>query len=300
VIAPMKPKLGPGAAFAVAILIVSALLASDLGHSSSDTGARGVRLASRHTNADAVPPPVPYDASTPRALFVAAHTWPHDTAAFTEGLLVHEGRLIESTGLEGRSDMRDIEQTTGKVRRRAVLAPSLFGEGVAVVGDRLLQLTWQNGRGYTYDATTFAPRDSFTFSGEGWGLTSDGTRLYMSDGSSRIKVISPDGFRTERTIQVIEAGRSVWMLNELEWIGGELWANVYQTDLIARIDPKSGVVVGWVDLSQLLTDDERLAVKRRGGLANGIAFDAKSDRVLVTGKMWPKLFEMDGPKSVKP
>lgn len=286
-----------------ALLVLSALVSTGLGRNDSDAAlhdARGIRIAARHTNADAVPPPVPFDASTPRVAFVVTQTWKHDTSAFTEGLLIEDGRLIESTGLEGHSEVRAMERTTGVVRQRAVLAPSLFGEGVAVVGARLYQLTWQNGRGYVYDAATLAPRDSFTFSGEGWGLTTDGTRLYMSDGSSRIQVIAPDGFRTERTIQVTESGRSVWMLNELEWIRGELWANVYQTDLIARINPVSGAVVGWVDLSQLLTADERLAVQRRGGLANGIAFDEKTNRVLVTGKMWPKLFEMDRSALARP
>ena len=299
----MKSERKFRAAIVCALLIASALLAGELGRNDAETAsydARGIRIAARHTNADAAPPPVPYDAATTRVSFVATQTWEHDTSAFTEGLLIHDGRLIESTGLEGHSDVREIERTTGVVRRRAVLAPSLFGEGVAVVGDRLYQLTWQNGRGYVYDVATFTPRDSFALSGEGWGLTTDGTRLYMSDGSSRIRVISPDGFRTERTIQVLESGRSVWMLNELEWVRGELWANVYQTNLIARINPLSGVVVGWVDLSQLLTPDERLAVQRRGGLANGIAFDAKNDRVLVTGKMWPKLFEMDRSALARP
>ena len=299
----MKSERKFRAAIACALLIASALLAGELGRNDAETAsydARGIRIAARHTNADAAPPPVPYDAATPRVSFVVTQTWEHDTSAFTEGLLIHDGRLIESTGLEGHSDVREIERTTGVVRRRAVLAPSLFGEGVAVVGDRLYQLTWQNGRGYVYDVATFTPRDSFALSGEGWGLTTDGTRLYMSDGSSRIRVISPDGFRTERTIQVLESGRSVWMLNELEWVRGELWANVYQTNLIARINPLSGVVVGWVDLSQLLTPDERLAVQRRGGLPNGIAFDTKNDRVLVTGKMWPKLFEMDRSALARP
>ena len=292
----MKSERKFRAAIVCALLIASALLAGELGRNETDAAshdARGIRIAARHTNADAAPPPVPYDAATARVSFVAKQTWEHDTSAFTEGLLIHDGRLIESTGLEGHSDVREIERTTGVVRRRAVLAPSLFGEGVAVVGDRLYQLTWQNGRGYVYDVATFAPRDSFAFSGEGWGLTNDATRLYMSDGSNRIRVISPDGFRTERTIQVTESDRPVWMLNELEWIRGELWANVYQTDLIARINPLSGEVVGWVDLSQLLTADERRQAQKRGGLANGIAFDEKSGRVFVTGKMWPKLFEMD-------
>jgi glutaminyl-peptide cyclotransferase len=250
-------------------------------------------LTPRGTNADAVPPRVPYDPSTPRVAFRPTKAWPHDTAAFTEGLLVQDGHLLESTGLEGRSEVRDVDRATGRVRRRATLPPTLFGEGIAVVGDRLYQLTWRNGHGYVYDAATFAPVDSFPFSGEGWGLTTDGTRLYMSDGTSHVKVIAPAGFQTVRTFQVLEAGRPVWMLNELEWVRGELWANVYQTDLIARIDPGTGTVVGWVDVGHLLTAAERRAVGERGGMANGIAVDTIRKRVLVTGKMWPKVFETD-------
>jgi glutaminyl-peptide cyclotransferase len=215
---------------------------------------------------------------------------PHDTAAFTEGLLVHNARLVESTGLEGHSDIRSINRQTGVVLRRSALDASLFGEGIAVVSARLFQLTWQNGRGYIYDADSFAPLDSFEFGGEGWGLTSDGSRMFMSDGSSTIKVVAADAFRIERTFEVTEAGKPVWMLNELEWVRGELWANIYQTEFIARIDPSSGAVLGWINLSGLLTPEQRSVAGARGGVANGIAYDATRDEILVTGKMWPHVF----------
>jgi glutamine cyclotransferase len=245
------------------------------------------------TNADAVPPAVPYDSATPRQIVRAVASWPHDTAAFTQGLVVDDGRLLESTGVEGRSEVREVDRTTGRVRRRAALPRPLFGEGIAVVGRRLFQLTWKHGRGYVYDAMTLAPVDSFSYTGEGWGLASDGRRLYLSDGTSHIRVIDPSGFRVERTFQVQEANRPVWMLNELEWVRGELWANVYQTTLIARIDPTTGRVVGWLDVGGLLTPAERQAVADRGGVANGIAFDSVRQRLLVTGKLWPRIFEVD-------
>jgi glutamine cyclotransferase len=245
------------------------------------------------TNADAVPPAVPYDSATPRQIARAVASWPHDTAAFTQGLVIVAGRLMEGTGVEGRSEVREVDRATGRVRRRVALSRPMFGEGIAVIGPRLFQLTWKDGRGYVYDATTLAPVDSFSYIGEGWGLAGDGRRLYLSDGTSHIRVIDPNGFRVERTFQVQEANRPVWMLNELEWVRGELWANVYQTTLIARIDPITGRVVGWLDVGGLLTPAERQAVADRGGVANGIAFDSVRQRLLVTGKLWPRIFEVD-------
>lgn len=168
----------------------------------------------------------------------ATTSFPHDTAAFTQGLVLERGRLLESTGLEGQSEVREVDIASGRPGRRVPLRGALFGEGIAAMRGRLYQLTWQTRRGFVSDAASLEPLDSFSFTGEGWGSASDGGQLYMSDGSDRIAVITPDEFRSVRTIAVTEAGRPVWMLNELEWIRGELWANVYQTDLIARIDPR--------------------------------------------------------------
>jgi glutaminyl-peptide cyclotransferase len=145
-----------------------------------------------------------------------------------------------------------------------------------------------------YDARTFAPVDSFRYDGEGWGLASDGTRLYLSDGTSRVRVIDPNGFRVVRTIDVTEAEQPVHMLNELEWVKGELWANVYWTGLIARIDPASGRIVGWVDVRRLLPEKESKRLEARGGVANGIAYDSATAQLLVTGKYWPFVFQLDG------
>jgi len=274
---------------------------------SADPNARTALLPSmmrQQTNADAEPPNVPFSPGTPRQLARAARRWPHDTMAFTQGLVVHGGRLFESTGIEGRSDVREVDERSGRVVRRAELSTKEFGEGIAVLGDRLYQLTWKNGRGRVYDARTLAPLDSFTYEGEGWGLASDGKSLYLSDGTSRIRVMDPAGFRVVREIQVTEAGKPVYLLNELEWVRGELWANVYQTDLVARIDPASGRVVGWVDLARLLSPDERSDVRSRGGVGNGIAYDSTSDAVLVTGKYWPYLVQLDSirrtPRSAAP
>ncbi|GAC1480954.1 MAG: glutaminyl-peptide cyclotransferase [Gemmatimonadaceae bacterium] len=245
------------------------------------------------TNADAQPPGVPFDSATPRTIARALRTWPHDTGAYTQGLLLYRGHLLESVGRVGLSEVRAVDRESGRVRARAPLPATDFGEGIAVLGHRLYQLTWRGGRGFVYDVASLARVDSFTFTGEGWGLTSDGHRLYMSDGTSQLRVVDPIGFRTERTVQVRERGQPVWMLNAMEWVRGELWANVYGTDLVARIDPATGAVVGWLDVGGLLTRDERRSVAARGGTANGIAYDATRRRLLVTGKLWPRLFEVD-------
>ena len=279
---------------AIVALALIALACGD--RDDGDPNARPALLPSmmhQQTNADAAPPNVPFSPGTPRQLARAVRRWPHDTMAFTQGLVVHDGRLLESTGIEGRSDVREVDAHTGRVLRRTDLDAKEFGEGIAVIGDRLYQLTWKSGRGRVYDARTLAPIDSFTYDGEGWGLATDGALLYLSDGTSHIRVIDPAGFRVARTIPVTEAGKPVYSLNELEWVRGELWANVYQTDFVARIDPASGRVVGWIDLAKLLSSEERGDVGSRGGVANGIAYDSVTDAVLVTGKYWPFLVQLD-------
>jgi glutamine cyclotransferase len=245
------------------------------------------------THADARPPAVPFDSTTPRVSARVIRSWPHDTAAYTQGLAIHRGRLLESTGLLGQSELRDVDVTTGTVRRRVPLVATEFGEGITLVGNRIYQLTWRGGRGHVYDATTLTPVDSFAYAGEGWGLATNGRLLYMSDGTSQIREIDPTGFHQLRRFRVTERDSAVWMLNELEWVRGELWANIYETDLIARIDPATGHVVGWIDVGNLLTAAQRHAVTTLGGLANGIAFDSVGNRLFLTGKLWPRLFEVD-------
>ena len=240
---------------------------------------------------EAPPPAVPFSPATPRYAAREVGSVPHDPDAFTEGLFVHDGALYESTGLEGQSDVRRMDLATGRVLSRVELPAQYFGEGIAVVGDRLYQLTWKDQKGWVRDPETLAPLDSFSYAGEGWSLTTDGTRLYMSDGTSRVRVIDPQGFRVVRTIDVTEAGRPVHYVNELEWVKGELWANIWLKDLVARIDPATGNVVGWIDLGPLAAAARQANPKV--DVTNGIAYDAASDRVLVTGKYWPKIVEIE-------
>jgi len=217
------------------------------------------------------------------------HAWPHDPAAFTQGLVFYEGDLLESTGLNGESTLRDVELDTGRVLKQISIPSEYFAEGLAVIGTRAYQLTWQNRKGFIYDVATFRPEGEFSYGGEGWGLATDGRRLILSDGTNRIRFFDPEAFRLVRAIAVTVAGRPIERLNELEWIKGEIFANVWQTDQVVRIDPSSGVVRGIIDFTGLLPWGER----RPGtDVLNGIAYDAARDRLFVTGKRWPKIFEV--------
>ena len=278
-----------------ALVAVSALSASYASGDAEASAGRSIlpSFLPQRDNADASTPRVPFSAATPRMVPRVVARLPHDTTAFTQGLTMYRGRLLESTGLEGHSGVREVELATGRVLRRADLPSTEFGEGATVLGGRIYQLTWKSHVGHVFDARTFTPVDSFPYDGEGWGLTTDGALLYLSDGTSRIRVIDPDGYRVVRTIRVTEVEKPVHMLNELEWVRGELWANVYWTGLIARIDPASGRIVGWIDLRRLLPDEENMSLESRGGVANGIAYDSAGARVLVTGKYWPFVFQLD-------
>jgi glutamine cyclotransferase len=219
------------------------------------------------------------------ALEVVA-TYPHDPAAFTQGLLWHRGKLYESTGMYGTSSLREVELASGRIVRRVDFAPAEFAEGLALAGDQLFQLSYQGERGWVWDLETFTRVREFAYRGEGWGLTFDGSELIQSDGSSRLTFRSPADFSVRRELAVMRAGRPQFYLNELEWVNGELWANVWQSDEILRIDPRTGLVTGSVDASQLLSPEER----RRADVLNGIAWNAERGLFLITGKYWPKLF----------
>lgn len=225
-------------------------------------------------------------------------TRPHDTDAFTQGLLLHEGRLYEGTGRNGLSELREVDRETGEVLRRAALEDRLFGEGLAVVpgtgdgGDRFVQLTWRAGEALVWDLEAFELLDTLTYRGEGWGLTWDGERLVRSDGSDELVFHHPETFEELGRVQVHAGGRPLDRLNELEWVDGQIWANIWGDQRIVRIDPGTGEVTGEVDLRPLWP----LLGWRPGtpiDVLNGIAHDPESGRFLVTGKLWPKLFEIE-------
>lgn len=222
------------------------------------------------------------------AQYRVVHVYPHDPEAFTQGLVYLDGFLYEGTGLNGRSSIRKVRLENGEVLQIQKLDPQYFGEGIAIVGNSLFGLTWQAEIGFVYDRQTFQRTGTFSYRGEGWGLTQDGRRLIMSDGSSYLRFIDPATRQELSRIQVRDGGKPVERLNELEYVKGEVLANVWQTERLARISPKTGQVLGWVDLSGLLSAREAQSVD----VLNGIAYDAQHDRLFVTGKLWPKLFEI--------
>jgi glutaminyl-peptide cyclotransferase len=215
--------------------------------------------------------------------------FPHDPSAYTQGLVYHQGVLYESTGLNGSSSLRKVELQTGRVLQRINVPDQFFAEGLVLFNNKLIQLTWQSQRAFVYDLESFQMLNTFSYTGEGWGLTHDGRALLMSDGTNQIRFLNPETFAVLRTINVLDNGRPIHQLNELEYIKGELFANIYQTDRIARIDPQSGQVSGWINLAGLLPYEDRA---RGVDVLNGIAYDEAGDRLFVTGKLWPKLFEI--------
>lgn len=215
--------------------------------------------------------------------------FPHDPESFTQGLAYHQGYLYESTGLNGKSVLKKIEIKSGKAVKSVKLSEKYFGEGMAILGNKIYQLTWQNQTGVIYDLASFRTIGTFSYQGEGWGLTNDGKSLIMSNGSSVINYLNPITFKVIREINVQDGDIPVNNLNELEFVRGEIWANVFQEDVIARISPQTGKVLGWIDLSQLNT---LLPQSERRDVLNGIAYDPESDRLFITGKFWPNLFEI--------
>ena len=218
------------------------------------------------------------------------HTYPHDTSAFTEGLFYLDGFLYESTGIEGQSSIRKVRLETGEVVQRFDIPPQYFGEGMVNWKDRLIQLTYTTQVGFVYDLAGFRLERQFEYSGEGWALTQDGKRIIMSDGTPEIRFWDPDTLRETGRITVMYQGQPLKNVNELEWVNGEIYANVWKTKLIVRINPSSGQVAGVIDLNGLLSRAD--ITPGHTDVMNGIAYDAQGGRLFVTGKYWPKIFEI--------
>ena len=231
-------------------------------------------------------------AGVPEYTFEVVHSYPHDRTAFTEGLFYLDGFLYESTGIEGASSVRKVRLETGEVVQRHDLPSAYFGEGIIQWKDRLIQLTYKTEVGFVYNLSTFETERRFEYPGEGWAMTQDGKNIFMSDGTAQIRIWDPETLQELRRITVTDQGQPVPNVNELEWVKGQIYANIWETDRIARIDPATGRVVGWIDLAGLLSPNERLAGPEGTDVLNGIAYDAKGNRLFVTGKRWPKLFEI--------
>lgn len=245
--------------------------------------------------------PSPARSTLPVYRYEVIHTYPHDSNAFTQGLFYHDGFLYESTGQEGESSLRKVELATGKVVQKWDLPREDFGEGATLIGDKIYLITWRGGLGRVLDAKTFKVIKEFSYLGEGWGLTTDGSALYMSQGTHVLKVIDAETFKQAQTIPVMrEDGRPLMKLNELEWVKGELWANIWHSEepdvlgkpnTLARIDPASGKLLGWIDLAGISPIDQGKPGQEENTL-NGIAYDPVKDRVFVTGKNWKNLYEI--------
>jgi glutaminyl-peptide cyclotransferase len=223
--------------------------------------------------------------------YAVVHAYPHDTNAYTEGLFYLDGHLYESTGQVGASTVRKVDLATGKVLQQADTPWPDYGEGSVAWHDKLIQLTWRNHEGFVYDLATLKPLARFAYPGEGWALTTDGSYLYMSDGTPVIRRLDPNTLQQVGSIHVTADGKPLENINELEWVKGQIFANVWLTTRIARIDPASGKVVGWIELGGLVPKADSLGDPVNDVL-NGIAYDAKHDRLFVTGKCWPKLYEI--------
>lgn len=224
---------------------------------------------------------------TPRYTARVVKTFPHDAGAFTQGLEFRNGALYESTGMVGTSGIRKVALDTGKVLQQLRVGAPFFGEGITIINGQLIQLTWQHQTGFVYKFPELQFVKQFTYPGEGWGLTNDGKQIYMSDGSAQIRVWDPSTLKEVRRITVMDGTRPVAALNELEWVRGEIWANVWTTDEIVRISPATGKVLGWIDLSALPRN------RATADVLNGIAYDAATRRVIVTGKYWDKLYQIE-------
>lgn len=229
-------------------------------------------------------------AETPVYSYRILNVYPHDRQAFTQGLIFAEGLLYEGTGLYGQSTLRKVELETGRVLKIYHLPSEYFGEGIVLWQDKIIQLTWREHKGFVYDKESFQPLKEFSYPTEGWGIAHDGKRLIMSDGTATLHFLDPETFQEVGRLEVHDRGVPINNLNELEYIKGEIYANIWQTDRIAIISPQTGQVRAWVDLRGLLSEEDRsLPVD----VLNGIAYDVQHDRLFITGKLWPKLFEIE-------
>jgi glutamine cyclotransferase len=284
----MKSLLARIHAFVGLFLFFSWILLVPATVFSAETGRNSSAEATAPAVTNSTHPATPYP--VPVATYRIVNTYPHDRSAFTQGLVFAGDFLYEGTGLRGHSSLRKVDLKTGNILRVRRLPAQFFGEGITIYGNRVIQLTWRSRVGFVYDRETFQLLDTFSYPTEGWGITYDGRSLIMSDGTSTLYFLDPQTFQEVNRLEVHTRDGPVSRLNELEYVQGEIYANVWQTDRIAKISPETGEVIGWIDLEGLLRPEDR---NRRVDVLNGIAYNVKNDRLFVTGKLWPKLFEIE-------
>jgi glutamine cyclotransferase len=270
------------------LLLLAGIFLATVTVFSAETGHHSLAETTAPTVTSSRQPALSYPA--PVLGYRIVNTYPHDPRAFTQGLVFADDVLYEGTGLRGQSSLRKVDLKTGNILRVRQLAAHFFGEGITIYGNRVIQLTWRAQVGFVYDIRTFQLLDTFHYPTEGWGITHDGKSLIMSDGTSTLYFLDPQTFQQVNRLEVHTRDGPVSRLNELEYVQGKIYANVWNTDRIAKISPETGEVVGWIDLEGLLRPEDR---NRRIDVLNGIAYDVKNDRLFVTGKLWPKLFEIE-------
>lgn len=271
------------------ILIVALLLASGIIFPRSGTLALLNSMGNAYHLYAGSDPTHAGKTGTPLHGFRVVAIYPHDPEAFTQGLVFHKGHIYEGTGLYGHSTLRKVELATGRIVKVHRLPEKYFGEGITMCRKRLVQLTWQSKTGFIYDPRSFRVLGSFSYPTEGWGITCDGNNLIMSDGTAILRFLNPLTFKVVKQIKVMDRGKAVPYVNELEYIKGEIYANIWDTSYIARICPRTGHVLGWIDLRELY---HYVGVNRKADVLNGIAYDPENDRLFVTGKYWPNIFEI--------
>ena len=284
----MKRLLPRSLTLVAFLLLLAGILLATVTVFSAKTGHHSSAETTAPTVTNSRQPALSYPA--PVLGYRIVNTYPHDPRAFTQGLVFADGILYEGTGLRGQSSLRKVDLETGNILRLRQLSAHFFGEGITIYGNRIIQVTWRAKVGFVYDIQTFQLLETFNYSTEGWGITHNGRALIMSDGTSTLYFLDPQTFQEVHRLEVHTRDGPVSRLNELEYVQGEIYANVWKTDRIARISPETGEVVGWIDLEGLLRPEDR---NRRIDVLNGIAYDVKNDRLFVTGKLWPKLFEIE-------
>jgi len=277
--APVKRKQNPLTVAVVVIILLAMVGLVALGMFGTGQKSSSENMSPNKSTADAAK----------KVEWEVVNSYPHDPDAFLQGLVWHDNGFYEGTGLNGRSSLRQVEFPSGKVLKKVDIPQEFFGEGIALVNDHLIQLTWQSHKGFVYDRQTFNKIREFSYPTEGWGLTYDGKNLILSDGSSSLFFLDPETFQTVRKIDVTLNGSPLRRLNELEYINGEIWSNVWQTDQIVRIDPTSGKVTSYLDMAGILTRQYRTGNE---DVLNGIAYDPQQKRIFISGKQWPRIFEI--------
>ena len=271
------------------ILIFALSIASLQCNAGANSGSTTNKAADANTGTGNTAAPVKYG-------YEIVHIYPHDRAAFTQGLVFINGKLYEGTGQEGQSSLREVDLQTGNVLKKVDVPEPYFAEGIALLNNKIYQLTWQHQVGFIYNADNFEQVGKFNYSGEGWGLTTDGHSLILSDGTNHIRFLDPDSFQVTKTIAVVDGNLPVNELNELEYVNGEIYANIWHDNRIVTIDPQTGHINGWIDLTGLLPPGD---VQDEEAVLNGIAYDQAGNRLFVTGKLWPRLFEIKLKPGVK-